>query len=42
MHNKDRPTLQKINLKVAKGSLTMIIGGVGSGKSSIGSGLYFE
>ncbi|KAA6397284.1 MAG: putative ABC transporter C family member 5 [Streblomastix strix] len=31
--------LQDINMKLKKGSLTMIIGGVGSGKSSLGSAI---
>ncbi|KAA6392071.1 MAG: putative ABC transporter C family member 3 [Streblomastix strix] len=34
-----RPTLIDINFKLPKGSLTMVIGTVGSGKSSIGSAL---
>jgi ABC-type multidrug transport system fused ATPase/permease subunit len=34
-----KPTLENISFKIPKGSLTMIIGGVGSGKSSIGAAL---
>lgn len=35
-----RPALNNMSFMIEKGSLTMIIGGVGSGKSSVGSGIY--
>ncbi|KAA6381010.1 MAG: putative ABC transporter C family member 3, partial [Streblomastix strix] len=34
-----KPTLFDINFRLLKGSLTMVIGGVGSGKSSLGAAL---
>jgi ABC-type multidrug transport system fused ATPase/permease subunit len=34
-----KPTLENISFEIAEGSLTMVIGGVGSGKSSIGAAL---
>ncbi|KAK2950395.1 Multidrug resistance-associated protein [Blattamonas nauphoetae] len=35
-------TLQNINVRIEKGSLTMIVGGVGSGKSSLGAAITGE
>jgi len=40
--NQDKPTLDGINLKVAKGSLTAIVGTVGCGKSSLLSSILGE
>ncbi|KAK2949702.1 Multidrug resistance-associated protein [Blattamonas nauphoetae] len=37
--NADGPTLMDVNVTIPKGSLTMIVGEVGSGKSSLGSAI---
>jgi ABC-type multidrug transport system fused ATPase/permease subunit len=39
---KDKPALEKVNLKVKKGEIVMIIGSVGSGKSTIASAVIGE
>ncbi|KAK2958121.1 Multidrug resistance-associated protein [Blattamonas nauphoetae] len=37
--NADRPTLADINISIPKGSLTMVVGEVGCGKSSLGAAI---